>query len=264
MTVETSNSKPSPLSRNKGSSSRNYTSAREKLRKSKAAMKTVVLSSYSSKSTATENDGSDAQNSLYFPGCRKDANCNCEICLASINATLDLMPMSIQRNSLTKLSSIRQRKPIPVPFDPSVMSTPKSSKHRVIHSPALKSTARMGFRGKVDEEEREKKAWGLRFSFSRLFVCLSLIYIAEFGFSWVVSRVLRPHLSPDIVSSVARRSLFLQNDREKLRFLEKELHPFVDGMVSTCSHNDSTWTTNVVMLLVNLYSFVFASRSPQY
>lgn len=144
------------------------------------------------------------------------------------------------------------------------MSTPKSSKHRVIPSPALKSTARMGFRGKVDEEEREKKAWGLRFSFSRLFMCLSLIYIAEFGFSWVVSRVLRPQLSPDIVSSVARRSLFLQNDREKLRFLEKELHRFVDGKVSICSHNDSPWTTNVVMLLVNSYSFMFANRSPQY
>lgn len=226
-------------------------------------MRTVVLSSYSSKSTATEDDGSDAQNSLYFPGCRKDANCKCEICLASINATLDLMPMSIQRNSLTKLSSIRQRKPIPVPFDPSLMSTPKSSKHRVIPSPALKSTARMGFRGKVDEEEREKKAWGLRFSFSRLFMCLSLIYIAEFGFSWVVSRVLRPQLSPDIVSSVARRSLFLQNDREKLRFLEKELHRFVDGKVSICSHNDSPWTTNVYNSPLNSRCTLYKSATEE-
>jgi hypothetical protein len=42
-----------------------------------------------------EDKRSKIQGICYYPKCRKDANCNCEICLASINATLDLMPNSL-------------------------------------------------------------------------------------------------------------------------------------------------------------------------
>ncbi|CAL0300747.1 unnamed protein product [Lupinus luteus] len=60
----------------------------------------------------------------YYPGCKKNVNCKCEICLESINATLDLMPP-------TKLSA---SKPIhrnlhstPLSFHPSLLNTPTST-----------------------------------------------------------------------------------------------------------------------------------------
>ncbi|KAL9666282.1 hypothetical protein QQ045_000609 [Rhodiola kirilowii] len=73
--------------------------------------------------------------SYYFPGYRKDANCSWEICLASINATLDLMPLSIQKSNL----NYRPSPTTPISFDsPSLMSnsTPRIS---IIHRRACGS-----------------------------------------------------------------------------------------------------------------------------
>ncbi|KAK8332596.1 hypothetical protein V6Z11_A10G150800 [Gossypium hirsutum] len=68
-------------------------------------MKHQLSSSSSSMKSTTitmEDDvRTETRDSNYFPGCRKDANCKCEICLASINATLDLMPLSVQKSSFS-------------------------------------------------------------------------------------------------------------------------------------------------------------------
>ena len=75
-----------------------------------------------------EDERSETQDSCYYPRCRKDANCNCEICLASINATLDLMPVSVHKTILTKLSSSRAQnndvERTPISFNALILSTP--------------------------------------------------------------------------------------------------------------------------------------------
>ena len=73
-----------------------------------------------------------------------------------------------------------------------------------------------------------------------------LIFAAEFGFPWGVSRVLRPELSWDIVRSVGERSWVVQDLDRNMGFLQKELQGFVGGKVSNCSYVNSTWEVSQV------------------
>ncbi|KAJ6981714.1 hypothetical protein NC653_024955 [Populus alba x Populus x berolinensis] len=63
----------------------------------KAYSASTSQSSVKSSATNPNTTAMEERDSCYFPGCRKDANCNCDICLASINATLDLMPVTIHK-----------------------------------------------------------------------------------------------------------------------------------------------------------------------
>ncbi|CAK9154393.1 unnamed protein product [Ilex paraguariensis] len=220
-------------------------------------MKTVVLTSESSvKSFASTNMESESRDSCYFPGCRKDANCGCEICIASINATLDLMPQSIQRSSLTKLSVSKPIPRSPVSFNPSFLSTPRSSTPTVLVSPPLNSTARMGFHEKI---KRKKRELGIGFMLMRLFRTLSLVFLAEFGFSWVVSGVFQPKLSPDIIRHVGQKSWVLPDLNERLSFLKKEIENLVQEEASNCSTDNSVWDINQDGLLLNSHCTLYKS-----
>ncbi|KAK0580481.1 hypothetical protein LWI29_002435 [Acer saccharum] len=74
---------------------------------------------------------------------------------------------------------------------------------------------------------------------------MSLIFVVEFGFSWVVCGVLKPELSPEIVRSVSERSWIVQDLSKRLRFLQNKLMSIVvDGRVSNCSFSDSKWEIN--------------------
>ena len=125
---------------------------------------------------AMEDVRSTTRDSCYYPGCRKDANCNCEICLASINATLDLMPISVHKTTLTKLSSSHAQnndiKCTPISFNALILSTPKSSSRPVLASPVLKSSARSNLMEKMEKSETE---WVWKGWFVKLVVGLSLI-----------------------------------------------------------------------------------------
>ncbi|KAJ4822244.1 hypothetical protein Tsubulata_035666 [Turnera subulata] len=195
----------------------------------------------------------EERDSNYFPGCRKDANCNCEICLASINATLDLMPLSIQKSSLTKLSSSSRPnlEKTPVSFDSSFVSTPTSSYCPIVESPAaaLRSSARLSFDAKKEDEKVEcghrRDFKGVMGTALRLVLCLSLIFAVESGFSWGVSCVFRPVFSADAVKGVAQRSWVAKDLNVRLRFLQNELKGFVAGnKISNCSFVDSVWEIN--------------------
>ncbi|KAE8688424.1 UDP-glucose:flavonoid 7-O-glucosyltransferase [Hibiscus syriacus] len=125
-------------------------------------MKPQMSSSSSSMKSTTitmEDDfRTETRDSCYYPGCRKDDNCNCEMCLASINATLDLMSFSVQKSSFTKLSASKPKfNHLPISFNPSVISTPGTSSCCLVESPALKSTARLNAREKKMKEKEEKK-----------------------------------------------------------------------------------------------------------
>ena len=198
-----------------------------------------------SKSTAMEEDRSENRDSCYYPGCKKDANCDCEICLASINATLDLMPMSFQKSSLTKLSASRPSvQSTPISFDASVLSTPKSTNFRFSSSPLVKSNVRSKLNQKMEGENRK---WGFCTKVLKLVLCLSLILSADVVFSWAISGLFQPVLSPDLVKRIGEKSRDMRDLNGKLRVLQKELQNVVDRKVSNCSNANSAWEISQVL-----------------
>ncbi|KAJ1423821.1 hypothetical protein SESBI_12095 [Sesbania bispinosa] len=210
-------------------------------------MRTVFLES---KSSTKEEDNRDS--SCYYPGCKKDANCNCEICLASIHATLDLMPISINKSSLTKLSTSRPNiECTPISFDSSILSTPRSSTYQIPSTPVIKSSARSDFSQKM---EKQNKGQEWRFSginLLRFLLGLGLLLSADIAFSWAVSGIFQPSLSPDVVKRVGEKCYQVQDLNGKLRFLQKELTSIVVGKVSNCSFADNLWEISQDGLLLN-------------
>ncbi|KAK6929944.1 hypothetical protein RJ641_004038, partial [Dillenia turbinata] len=210
-------------------------------------MKKTLQASISSSSSTTastasaESDQSEFRDSGYFLGCRKDANCHCEMCLASINATLDLMPASAHRSSLTKLSASKPNlQKTPISFNgSSVTPTPKHSNRWNLASPALKSTAKISFK---EEKEEKKRRWDLGLKILRLILCMSLIFGSEFGVSWMALKVLKPKLSTDLVRDLVEQSSGVQDLSGRLSFLKTNLEGFVNVEVSNCSiHSSSSW-----------------------
>ncbi|KAF3457123.1 hypothetical protein FNV43_RR01780 [Rhamnella rubrinervis] len=209
-------------------------------------MKNALLTSSSFVKSTTisaieDEDRSETRDSCcYYPGCRKDANCNCEICLASINATLDLMPVS----SLTKISAPRPAPDVertPISFNSSVLSTPRSSSVRIPQvSPCLTSSSKSNLKEDIRKKER-KWRWMHWSDFYRLALVLSLIFMAEYGFKWGFSGIVKPELSTEIVRNVVEKSWAVKDLNGKLKFIQRALHGSVDGKVSNCSYDNSVW-----------------------
>ncbi|PIN03844.1 hypothetical protein CDL12_23623 [Handroanthus impetiginosus] len=217
-------------------------------------MKTATLSPISSVSSTTtmEDNPSETRDSFYFPGCKKDANCDCNICIASINATLDLMPRSIHRSSLTKFSTSKPVIPrSPIPFTSSAdLSSPKSSAkiRPVTMSPPLNSTARMDFEEKV---KRRKRDFGHGVFVARFLLGLILVCCMDYGISWMVLGVLKAGLSIDIVKNLGEKSWNFEGLNGRFMILKNELEGLVGNKVSSCSSPDSVWKISQDGLLLN-------------
>ncbi|CAA7388201.1 unnamed protein product [Spirodela intermedia] len=205
-----------------------------------------------------------AETSCYYPGCRKDANCHCEICLASINATLDLIPPGCssiqQRSSITKLSSSsssatsplpvqrRQRTPLPAPaFSPS-RTTERSDTGSTPSSPPLHSTAKSRPSAKdrlIQTETRSSspRLPGFNRRVLRFFLGLCFLLAADYGFPAVVQWSLGgPRLSPEIVKTAAagEQSQATGELRGKLASLETSMGKILGtDRVCNCSSADS-------------------------
>ncbi|KAM7485531.1 hypothetical protein LguiA_001540 [Lonicera macranthoides] len=187
----------------------------------------------------TPNSSVKSSTTGYFPGCRKCANCNCEMCLASLTATLDLMPMSIQRSSLTKISNSNQIPRTPLSFGSSPLSTPNSSPIlRFNVSPPLNSRARVNFQRKV---KRKKRELGFGFMMVRVILGVGLIFGVDFAVSWVVPRVLEPKLSSEVVRDLGGKSWVLQDWNERMVILSKEVNVLVGAKVSNGSSVNFIW-----------------------
>ncbi|KAF3614962.1 hypothetical protein FXO37_35717, partial [Capsicum annuum] len=184
---------------------------------------------------------SDDKESYYFPKCRKDTNC--EICIASFNAALDLM----HKKPIKKLLVARKLyfSEIPVSHSPSsTLSTPKSSSNRSASSsmsPPLNSTARVSFHAKV---KRRKSGFGFGVLLMRLIVGLAVVFGLELGFSWMVSGFLKHRFSMEIVKNLSEKLWGLKDLEERLTFL-KELDGVINGgEIASCSPLHSTWKIN--------------------
>ncbi|CAB4261531.1 unnamed protein product [Prunus armeniaca] len=244
-----------------------------KPRSTQAAMKTVLSSSSTTTTTTSssvrsstttasmEDDRSENRDSCYYPGCRKDANCKCDMCLASINATLDLMPFSSQKSTLTKFSASRPKtnrsvELTPISFDASVLSTPRSNSPQIPKSPGRKSSARLKVKEKIKKRERN---WGFGCDFWRMILGLSLVYFAVSGVSNLVSGALKPVLSPEMVRNVGEKSWAVDDLNGRLRFLQKEVQGLVQGKVSNCSYSNSIWEISQDGLLLSSHCTLYKS-----
>ncbi|KAI3525665.1 hypothetical protein L1887_04636 [Cichorium endivia] len=177
--------------------------------------------------------------SFYFSRGRRDANCKCKTCVASINATLDLMPMSAHRSSLTKLSSSKPSPPqTPLFSNPSTISTPISETSRLMVSPPLGSAIRTSFRQKINSK-KTKFAYGL--AMMKCVIILFLIVIMKLGFSFFTSGVMKPKLSPEIVRDLSEMSSGIQDVKEGFKFLNNELHNLVGDSVQKASSTYPKW-----------------------
>lgn len=175
--------------------------------------------------------------SFYLTRCRRDANCKCKTCVASINATLDLM--SAHRSTLTKLSSSKPSPPqTPLFSNPSTLSTPISETSRPMVSTPLSPAIRKSFRQKMNSK---KTKLGYVLKMMKWVLILCLIVIGKLGFSFLTSRVMKTKFSPEIVRKLSEKSSGIQDVKERLVFLNNELQSFMGDGVSEASSTYPNW-----------------------
>ncbi|KAK7280113.1 hypothetical protein RJT34_25175 [Clitoria ternatea] len=224
-------------------------------------MGSVFVQSKSKSSNTSEEE--NRENRCYYPGCKKDANCNCAMCLASINAMLDLMPNSIHKSTLTKLSASKPNlECTPISFDASLLSTPRSSAFCISSSsPVIKSCVRSNSTKKMGNRNKVRVSC---VSFLRLVLLgLGLLLCVDLVFPLMVKRVLQPSLSPDVVKRVGEKCSQVHDLNGKLRLLQKELASSVAGDVSSCSVTDSLWEINQEGLLLNSRCILYKSATEE-
>ncbi|CAI0465932.1 unnamed protein product [Linum tenue] len=176
------------------------------------------------------------------------------------------MPYSTQKkSSRDKISSSRPNlgRRTPLSFDPSVVSTPRSSYRAVITSPALKSTARASNsnRQKI-EEEKDKAAAGVLL---KLGFVLILILASETVFSMWVTSALKPVFTADSVRAAGERSRVVKGGLSgRLMYVQNQLRNFAPGVrVSNCSFKDSAWKINHNGLLLSSHCMLYKSGTEE-
>ncbi|KAM0944097.1 putative ERG2/sigma1 receptor [Dioscorea sansibarensis] len=177
-------------------------------------------------------EASTEPNSCYFPGCRKDTNCNCDICLASINATLDLIPHS-SHSSLTKLSSSSSARRRPLfgpektpPAKPKPVSTPRS--------PPIQSTAKSR---PIKERAVAEKATATSTKVLVVLMVCSLFLIVDNGVPKMVFwRGFEPKLKGDTLSKGLVGEL-----RERLGLVQTRIEDMINEKVVDCSSMKLGW-----------------------
>ncbi|KAI3443235.1 uncharacterized protein J3R85_000160, partial [Psidium guajava] len=189
------------------------------------------------------------------------------ICLASISATLDLMPASIQKSSFTKLYPSSQPtgpRRAPLSFDSSALSTPGSSVSKTVDRPwSLKSAALR--EGKAMGKKKMRSGSGSRRVRRFLWwaLCFVLIFMADLGLRWLVSSAVRPELSSDAVRQIAEASRRGSDLIWKIRFLQREIRDLVEGGVSNCSDQNSEWKISQDGQLLNSRCTLYKSMTEE-
>ncbi|KAL5070081.1 hypothetical protein RYX36_020968 [Vicia faba] len=201
------------------------------------------------KSAISNEEEENGENSCYYNGCKRNANCDCEFCIASINATLDLVPNS----SLTKFSSSKPNvnSYSPITFDSSIFNTPRkpSSCIAPLSTPVVKSSAKSNHVQRMEmKKEGEKRSF---YCGVGVVIVLGFLVFADVVLSRVVSVVYKPSLSPDLVKRVGEKCYQIRDLNGKLRFLQNELGNVVHGEVSNCSFTDGSWEISQDGLLLN-------------
>ncbi|CAL9049511.1 unnamed protein product [Musa banksii] len=211
-------------------------------------MKTVVAltpttaSSRTRSASAASGDRSEARgggDSCYFPGCRKDTNCHCDICLASIHATRDLVPSLSSKPKARAAAS-------PVPF--LTDSPPPLPRPALAVTPPPTPPIRPSSRSRPAEKRptvKKQRSRSLGYPVIRFLVGLFSLWAADSGFSAVVLKSFSPKMTPEAVAQAGEKSRVLGHDlKGRLELLQQQVEKLVGGRVSNCSSTDSYWEMN--------------------
>jgi hypothetical protein len=205
--------------------------------KNQEPMKIPTLTPTSSSKTPSSITGPSSTTSSYYLGCRKDANCHCEMCLASINATRDLI-------SCTCLSSKDKSRQF-IPSKPKVASL-KAQPTLLMTPPMLRSTAKSRLFDKqiVDRQERSRSILGIH---AMGFIAFSiLLWVVDSG---LVLTWFEPELERELMGRIGEESQYLSGDLNgRVRFVQERLRPLVrDGeRIRDCIAHKSIWQLNQV------------------
>ncbi|KAL5217520.1 hypothetical protein ABZP36_018204 [Zizania latifolia] len=185
----------------------------------------------------------------YYPGCRKDANCACEICLASINATRDLLPPEAAAARMcfaAAAAAAMGRKPASRPLFGSD-TPPQGSTVTEPWTPAMRSTAK----SRKPRQEAESAGAGKKEAGSRDWALYAATVLGFLLLLWVDSglvpeiraRGFGPKLSPEDVARLGMEARLAPGGlSHKLHSLERRVGQFVGGeRVFNCSSQDSAW-----------------------
>uniref|UniRef100_A0A0E0KIY8 Uncharacterized protein n=1 Tax=Oryza punctata TaxID=4537 RepID=A0A0E0KIY8_ORYPU len=185
----------------------------------------------------------------YYPGCRKDANCACEMCLASINATRDLLPPEAASARRWFAAAARDRKPASRPLFGGADTLPHGSSVTEPWTPPMRSTAKSR-RPRQQEAAgggSEKKTGGSHdwaLYAATVLGFLLLLWVDSGLVPEIAARGFGPKLSPEAVARLGTEArLSTGGLSHKLRALERMLEQLVGGgeKISNCSSHDSVW-----------------------
>ncbi|KAK1644124.1 hypothetical protein QYE76_061929 [Lolium multiflorum] len=186
----------------------------------------------------------------YYPGCRKDANCACEICLASINATRDLLPPEAASARRCFAAAARDTRPGSRPLfrarGGSEVTEPWTP------PPQLRSTAksrRPWQAAREGEAATPKKGGGS--SSPPDWAIYALTVLGFLLLLWVdtglvpeaAARGFGPKLAPEAVARVGLEARLAPDGLgHKLRSVERGVGQLVGaGRIHNCSSKDSVW-----------------------
>jgi hypothetical protein len=186
-----------------------------------------------------------AGDSCYYPRCRKDANCDCDMCLASIDATRDLV-RAPEAASARRFFAAKDRRGRSALFagepwtPPPMRSTAKSSRRAPPAPEAAPAGLRRGAKGGRGGVSHD---WALYAA--TVLGILILLWVDTGLVPEAAARGFGPKLSPEAVTLVGAEARLAPGGLEnKLRVLERRAGQLVAGggdRVTNCSSQDSAW-----------------------
>ncbi|XP_072980199.1 uncharacterized protein [Typha angustifolia] len=177
----------------------------------------------------------------YYPGCRKDTNCHCGICLASIDATRDLLRSAASISKLSPKKPTAQKRILAL-SDPKTPPSTSESNSSVVDpvTPMLATTAK--YRRLFKQPIKKERSRILGYRVISFLSAWFLIWGLDAGFLAMVSKSNGPKFTAEMITKVGQESRVLGDDfKGRLGILERKIERILGGRVSNCGSEDSTW-----------------------
>ncbi|XP_031477448.1 uncharacterized protein LOC116248666 [Nymphaea colorata] len=215
---------------------------------------------------ASRTEGSDS----YYSGCRKTNNCLCEMCIESINATLDLMPSNQHRSNLasvtptSKISSLRSVSPLGFGTRHYEPPSPTSKSCEAVESSVTSTTTSEPTAHPTEEGRKKKGKFGSTgLAFKGVVAACCFFLMADLAYVYLSGVLLRTAFSPEVVHGVAAEASHLQNVRDQVHFIQKKLKTIRSRNVEDCNSMDSAWEIKKDGLLLHSKCILYKSMGEE-